>query len=390
MDQIKEWGGNLSLRKSLALYVALCALAALILCGSTAFWCNDAVKKILESYPTSGERYYLTNEQGEQLGEGGYIGTAPAPLSDSDSYLAAFLELLPIVMAPVYSMLCIFAAAFLFYRNRLKGPLTELKRASEKISRNDLDFTISCHRKDEMGELCASFETMRSALAASFSGLWRSLEERKRLNAAFAHDLRTPLTVLKGYTEILSENRDARVRETAAVMSRHFSRMESYVESMSRLQRLEDLEPDLKEVSLQPFLQSLYESADMLCRQNGRQAVLSNRTVSRLFLLDTEFVSQVSGNLVSNAVRYAQREVKLSFEEQSNGILLTVSDDGPGFGKDMLGRALLPYATGESGFSGHFGLGLAVCKVLCEHHGGWIKVENTPMGARVRAFFRKV
>lgn len=387
MGQVKERFGNLSLRKTLVLYVVFFTFAALLLCGATAFLCEKAVRKIYAAYPPVGERYYLTNEQGERLGEGTYISKTPTSLSDTDTRLLGLLDLLPMIMAPVYSALCILAAVFLFYRNRLKAPLDILKRASEKISQNDLDFTVFYDRKDEMGELCASFEAMRFTLAGSFSELWRSMEERKRLNAAFAHDLRTPLTVLKGYAEILNDSRDVQVRETAATMDRHLSRMESYVESMSRLQRLEDIRPERKDIPLQPFVASLYESADMLCRQNGKQAVLTNHTVSRQALLDTEFVLQVSNNLISNAVRYAKSRVELSAEEKKDGILLTVSDDGPGFERKMLGRATSPYATGESSFSGHFGLGLTICKMLCEHHGGWIEVENTSCGARVRAFF---
>ena len=71
------------------------------------------------------------------------------------------------------------------------------------ISNNNLDFSIKYDSKDELGELCSSFETMRFTLANNFSEMWRQMEERKQLNAAFAHDLRTPLTVLKGYNEIL-------------------------------------------------------------------------------------------------------------------------------------------------------------------------------------------
>lgn len=76
------------------------------------------------------------------------------------------------------------------------------------ISNNNLNFSIKYDSKDELGELCSSFETMRFTLANNFSEMWRQMEERKQLNAAFAHDLRTPLTVLKGYNEILQSNHE--------------------------------------------------------------------------------------------------------------------------------------------------------------------------------------
>ena len=101
-----------------------------------------------------------------------------------------------------------------------------------------------------MGQLCNSFEIMRNTLAKNFSEMWRQVEERKQLNAAFAHDLRTPLTVLKGYNEMLQASDYARTRETAATMGKHISRMETYVCSMSNLQRLEDAQPECRDVPL--------------------------------------------------------------------------------------------------------------------------------------------
>lgn len=99
--------------------------------------------------------------------------------------------------------------------------------ASGKISRNDLNFSIEYDSKDELGKLCNSFEIMRTTLAENFSDMWRQVEERRQLNAAFAHDLRTPLTVLKGYDEMLKASDDPKTRDTAAPMEKHILRMET-------------------------------------------------------------------------------------------------------------------------------------------------------------------
>lgn len=256
MDKINYFKWNLSLRKSLVLYMLFFVLLALLLSTVTFSICNSAVNKITNSYPPSGEKYYLTNEQGQQLGNGVYIGTTPASLPKKESQTIALLERFPIIATPIYSALCIAAAALLFYKNRLKKPLSQLRTASEKISNNDLDFSIAYSRKDELGELISSFEIMRAALADNFSKMWRQVEERKALNAAFAHDLRTPLTVLKGYTEILQTSDHLPTRKTAATMGKHLSRMETYISSMSQLQRMEDAQPNYQTISLQPFLSS--------------------------------------------------------------------------------------------------------------------------------------
>lgn len=390
MDQIRTRIRRFSLRKSLVLYVIFFTLLALLLCQGTAGVCSLAMEAIYDSYPPVWEKYYLTNERGERLGEGTYIGKEDRPLTERDERLLSLLDSLPLVAAPVYSALCILGAAFLFYRNRLREPLGELKRASEKISANDLAFQLTYDRADELGELCGSFEAMRAALEENFARMWRQVEERKRLNAAFAHDLRTPLTVLKGYDEVLRAKEDGEVRAIGDTMEKHIRRMERYVESMGQLQRLEDRQPECRVVTLAEVLQGMYESADMLCRENGKQVSMKEETVSECLCLDGAFLSQVSGNLVANAVRYARTCVTLCFREREGGLEMEVADDGPGFDQRMLRQAADPYMTGEEGREAHFGLGLYICRLLCERHGGWLKVENgLSGGAVVTAFFKK-
>lgn len=388
MGQIDCHRHHLSLRKSLVLYVVLFVVLAVFLSVMTFSICGSAAESIRASYPPSGEKYYLTNEQGEQLGEGTYIGTKPVPMSQEDEHTIALLEKLPIIATPVYSAVCIIAAAMLFYRNRLKKPLAELRTASEKIANNDLDFSIDYNSNDELGQLCASFEIMRTALADNFSKMWRQVEERKALNAAFAHDLRTPLTVLKGYNEMLQTSGNTQTRETAVTMEKQICRMENYVSSMSHLRRMEDTQPEYKWIDLQSLVTSLYDSAKIVCAKNGKELILQNDIPVSQLSLDNTFVSQVYNNLVSNAVRYARTTVTISFTVHDNGLLLSVSDDGKGFDSSSLQKATSPYYTEESNHSQHFGLGLYICKLLCEHHNGYLKIENTATGANVSAYFK--
>ena len=388
MDKINRPVRNLSLRKSFILYVVVFAMLALVLSIMTISICDKTADKIRSTYPPSGEKYYLTNEQGEQLGDGAYIGNALVPLSKHDERMIALLEVFPTIAVAVYSALCIIAAALLFYRNKLKKPLAELMAASEKISNNDLDFSIEYDSKDELGQLCTSFEIMRTALANNFTEMWRQVEERKQLNAAFAHDLRTPLTVLKGYNEMLQASDNPQTRETAVTMGKHILRMETYVSSMSNLRRLEDTQPEYTTVLLQPFLSALYESMEMVCKKKGKTPCLQNSVpVSRLSI-DTDFVTQVSNNLIANAVRYARNTITISFALHDNGLLLSIADDGKGFDKNTLHKATSPYFTEETDHFEHFGLGLYICKLLCERHDGYLRFENVSGGAKVIAFFK--
>ena len=77
------------------------------------------------------------------------------------------------------------------------------------IGENNLDFQVDYTNKDEMGQLCQEFERMRRQLILNNQKLWRTIEEEKALRSAVSHDLRSPLSVLKGYLEMLEEFRKA-------------------------------------------------------------------------------------------------------------------------------------------------------------------------------------
>ncbi len=77
--------------------------------------------------------------------------------------------------------------------------------AFEQIAADNLDFSVQYDAEDELGTLCKSFERMKNELLNNYKRIWRMTEERRKLNAAFAHDLRIPLTVLQGYTDFLEE-----------------------------------------------------------------------------------------------------------------------------------------------------------------------------------------
>ncbi|MBD0383745.1 HAMP domain-containing sensor histidine kinase [Paenibacillus sedimenti] len=277
--------------------------------------------------------------------------------------------------------------AVLFYRWKLKRPLEILKQASENISANDLGFRISYDSRDEMGELITIFENMRAQLEKNIKTLWRSVEERKQLNAIFAHDLRTPLSVLKGYAEFLAtylpekKLSDEKVLDLIHTMNLHILRLESYAEAMASIQKLEDVPVHRRPMDTTPLTALLNDSAEQLTRQVGKRFVSSMEDANITINVDTYVVMQVFENLVANGARYAASQVNVRYVIQDGSINITVTDDGPGFSDEALHKADLPFYRGEMWDANeHRGLGLYVCKVLCEKHEGSLQVENHPYG----------
>ena len=413
------WRRRVSLRWALVLTTVLCALGAFLLIALESWgleWARDALylKYITPYYADEMEtgEYYSVSPDGTLL----YVeATMPYAYVDPDTGEIYPIETTsPTLFIPAGPLrffyknvgqiaVCAFvltaALAFLidawwFYRWKIKKPLAVLNNASQKIAQNDLDFHVESPSSDEMGQLCQSFETMRASLEANSRALWDAVEERKRLNAAFSHDLRTPLTVLQGYSDFLLDTLPSgdlspeKTVDTVLTMKRSLVRLQRYVESMNSLQRLEDLHPHRTEAGFSNLCGQLAETGAIL-RGEGRFQFFAQGE-GPLFL-DSELLFQVFENLLSNAERYAQQMVWARAELSEGSLSLTVSDDGPGFPPEALKRAAEPYYRGEKNAperETHFGLGLYLCRVLCEKHGDRLEIANRPQGgAQVTARF---
>lgn len=395
MAALKQYFHNLSLRRSIVCYILAFALLAFLLSLLTSVSCFTVREAIYAQYPPSGEKYYLTTASGQQLGEGTYISTTSVSYSLQHKRLLLLLEWLPNLAIPLYTSLCLLAAILLFYRNKLQMPLYLLEQAAQQISENNLDFTIQYENADELGHLCHSFETMRAALSQNYNQMWRQVEQRKQLNAAFAHDLRTPLTILKGYNQMLQESDQAQTQVTASVMERQLTRLERYVDTMNQLQKLEDYIPCCRPISLEKSSTLWQQSALLYCQRQQKALQWQNHCSTASITLDTELITQVLENLLSNAARYARTKIIVTLQDswQMNnsqalwGLLLVVADDGPGFSPKSLQNATIPYYTEQKQHGQHYGLGLTICQCLCHCHGGWLHISNTEQGAQVTAFF---
>ena len=289
----------------------------------------------------------------------------------------------------VYSV-CILAAVLLFYYTKLKKPLAVLTNASNRIAENELDFALDYSGSDEMARLCVAFEKMRSALDENNQRMLHMIDQRKQLNDAYTHDLRTPIAVLKGYTDMLTKYiptgkmSQAEVLETVSTMSTHVSRLEQFTESMNTVQKLEDLALQKAAVNAGEFICHLRESADILCQTSGLACEFVSEVKVDTLCLDAGAVIQVYENLMSNATQFARSKVTIRCGFEDNAFFVSVADDGKGFTEKELLKADQPYYSGEAQKQEyHFGLGLHICRTLCEKHGGCLKLENTPQGGAV-------
>jgi signal transduction histidine kinase len=360
------------LRVSFVLYMVVTAVAATVVCAVAINWMDEVRIELYNKYSALAE---------EIPGAGdGHMEYSP-----EDEALDNVLRALQALAIPLSYLGAIVLCAVIFYRRKLKRPIELLDAASQKIAENDLDFTVETPCGNELGRLCASFEKMRAALLMLNREHWAQMEERRRLNAAFAHDLRTPLTVLRGRACLLGAGLppDSEAAADVRVMQTHIERLVRYADAMSSLQRMEDLEVRRVRVPLGELAAALRETAEILLAGRGVELVCGEGEAD----VDSEVVMQVCGNILSNSARYARARVEIELRAGAEGLSVSVTDDGGGFTKEGLEKAPAPFYKGEGSGSGHLGLGLNICDILCRRHNGRLCIENVPNGARVTAVF---
>ena len=272
----------------------------------------------------------------------------------------------------------------LFYHNRLKKPIRIIQEGVEEFRKQNLGFPLEYDSRDEMGELCRLLDSMRENLEERYEDLWQTIENQRKLNAAFAHDLRTPLTVLKGYSEFLARylpqgkvNAEKMV-QVLELMSGQLERLTSFCKTMKSARSLEEYPVEKRRSTLEGLCRKIRGILEAL--SFGGEVELSlacDFPAEKQGYYDENLVLEVLENLLSNAIRTRYLRVELDTEKRGGKeyLYLYVEDDGPGFSGDGLREALEPY-WGQENSGEHFGLGLHICKTLCQLHGGAFSIAN--------------
>lgn len=390
--KLKDRINNLSLKKALVIYILISLVIIGAMIALTQNLCNKWNGLIESKYEKTSVLEFYYSEIHDVFYD--YL-----QFDKTDRILVEIVHFIQVWSTVIYSLAGIIGVSYFYYNNKLKEPLKLLIEAADEAGNNNLDMVIDYDNKDEMGRLCRSFDSMRKQLIANNQKMWDMMEEQKRINSAFAHDLRTPLTVLKGYIDLLSRYipegkiTEKKLLSTLNLMSEHIGRLENYSNTMKEINSLDGLSPDRISIESSNLVKKLRETTEILNGKNG----ISIKLITDLFksgqtlLLDEAVFMEVFDNLISNAFRYAESKIKiiLSLSDDEEKLILSVADDGKGFSAtDLIMATKAYYTDGKGKNSNHFGIGLYICKMLCQKHNGYITLENgMRKGAIVTAAF---
>lgn len=300
--------------------------------------------------------------------------------SDSLDKLPEDAFLVNVEKAIVISLLITVVLAVLLgwlFTRFLTRPLRDLTHATQAVAQGKLGTRVDIRSRDEIGNLATSFNQMSTDLE-------KANRIRREMTADIAHDLRTPLSVLLGYTEALSDGKLPGTPEIYQVMHQETRHLKVLIDDLRTLSMADAGELPLNLQLIQPGMIFQRTAAALKARAEEKGIQIEMELAEPLpdLQLDPDRMAQVFGNLVSNALRYTppQGKITLAAFVRAGNVIMQVRDTGTGIAPEDLPNIFNRFYRGEKSRqdNGDAGLGLSIAKSLVELHHGTIQVESKP------------
>ncbi|TVX88324.1 sensor histidine kinase [Paenibacillus agilis] len=306
-------------------------------------------------------------------------------------YTALTQNLFPVLIGLLFVIIAVANGLLYYFVTRsITKPLSRLRESAEKIRDGDLNFEIASGSNDEVGQLSQAFEDMRQRLKESIDLQLQYEDNRKQLIANISHDLKTPLTTIKGYIEGIRDGvpdtQEKMDKYTGTIFSKvvHMDQMIDELFLFSKLD-LKRLPFTFEEVDLALFLKDCVDEYRLDLMSRGIEIELNepdNGTRPIIAKVDREKLMRTMNNIISNSIKHmdkAYKKIEIRYEPHSNDNVVTVaiSDNGIGIEPEAVPFIFDRfYCADPSRTQGGSGLGLAIAKQIVHGHSGEIWAES--------------
>ena len=264
----------------------------------------------------------------------------------------------------------------------LKKKMNPLIMITEKIQNQDLDFSIKKVNIKEINSILVAMDKMRDELKHSLEHQWKAEQSRKEQISALAHDLKTPLTIIRGNAEILYDTSPTEEQvESINFIEESSLQMQSYIKMLIELSKDTDLyNPQYQMTSFFDFIQDIHTTARGLC--SSKKITLKWEFMSELqmFRADASLLNRALSNVLSNAVENSPQGgvVIVKIFDEKGFIVFSISDNGKGFSKEAMKYATTQFYMDDASRNSksHFGIGLYFTDAIIRLHSGQLILEN--------------
>lgn len=310
-------------------------------------------------------------------------------IREVNPYVQFAQKFFPLLLIALLVILVLTQTLLTYYVSRsIIRPLNKLKEASKQIKEGNLEFTLDNTSRDEIGQLSIAFEEMRVQLKESIEKQLKYEENRKELLSNISHDLKTPITTIKGYATGIQDG----IADTPEMVKKYISIICSQAEGMDHL--IDELflfsKLDLKRmpfhferVNITSYLEDFLEELRYDLEEKGFSIHLRIKNLRGKFIaVDREKFKRVLSNIINNSVKYMDKSIKiLSIEgkQTAESLVIEISDNGRGIEPTAVPFIFDRFYRAEQSrntTTGGSGLGLAIAKQIVEGHAGEINVKS--------------
>ena len=263
----------------------------------------------------------------------------------------------------------------------LTRPLTKLSEASRAIASGELSRRAGVNTADEIGRVAADFNAMADTLEQNIAELEESVERQKRFTGSFAHEVKTPMTSIIGYADLIRGGTldDEERRDAAGFIFTEGKRLERLSQKLLQLQLLQSGGITLTAAAPAALLEALASEWEPVFRQQGVTLVCRGEEGS--CLLEPELVKTLLINLWDNARKAGAGQIEALSEMLPDGCFFTVRDNGQGIPPEALPHlteAFYRVDKSRARALGGAGLGLSLCREIVSLHNGSIRIASEP------------
>jgi signal transduction histidine kinase len=291
-----------------------------------------------------------------------------APTSDISQAWEALLPRIALAGLGAGALAVLFAVLL---SSRVVYPLRAMTRASEAMARGELDQRIEVSGTDEVGTLAGAFNEMSAQVA-------RSNRSTRDLLANVSHELKTPLTSIRGFSQALLDGVAEDPKETAAVIAEEAERIQFLVDDLLYLSELESgtLALNLESVDVDEVIDATVQRFRYQAGEAGVEVTTAlDGTAVRA---DGRRLEQVFANLIDNAIRFTDERVLIRSYAAGDAVAIEVHNGGPPIPEADLPHVFDRFYQADPSRTGrHRGLGLSIVRELVQAHGGDVTVESS-------------
>ena len=326
------------------------------------------------------KRYLLVTRASEYVILQYYIGA-----QFTDEWMNEHLpspDILLIMLIVVGSILvCLFLTAS--FAKKLRVQLAPLFEATSEVAKQNLDFTVGYSKIKEFEDVLISFSCMKDSLKTSLEQQWKAELLQKEQIAALAHDLKTPLTVIQGNADLITETELNEEQQLyAEYISSSSEQMQLYIRILIDISRAAtDYQLHMEDIDLPAFAEQLREQIGALCQTKKIGLQMETTYLSGTLSADKLLLERAIMNVVSNALDYSPKDgcIYITITGDQQNLQISVTDAGPGFSQEDLLHAEEQFYMADRSRSSnlHFGMGLFITKSIVQQHNGQLILGNS-------------